>query len=124
MNATLWILQILLALAFAAHGWLFLSPPPDIAVLMDASYSRGFQIFMGIAEIAAAAGLILPGVTRILPQLVPAAAAGIVLIMIGAVGWHLMRSEFSSAAITLVLLAMAAFVAWMRWKVLPIRARA
>ena len=35
MNAFLWILQLLLAAAFLAHGLLFLSPPPEIAVQMN-----------------------------------------------------------------------------------------
>jgi uncharacterized membrane protein YphA (DoxX/SURF4 family) len=70
MNALLWILQILLAAAFAAHGWLFLSPPPDIAANMNTSLPRWFTLFLGVSEIAAAVGLILPRVTRILPWLV------------------------------------------------------
>ena len=31
MNIALWTLQVLLGIAFFAHGWLFLSPPPEIA---------------------------------------------------------------------------------------------
>ena len=76
MNITLWILQVLLALAFLAHGIMFLAPPPDIAVLMNAMLPRWFQLFLGVAEVLAAVGLTLPGLTRILPGLVPAAAVG------------------------------------------------
>jgi uncharacterized membrane protein YphA (DoxX/SURF4 family) len=61
MNIGLWILQVLVALAFAAHGWLFLAPPPEIKVQMDANLPQWFQLFMGIAELAAAVGLILRG---------------------------------------------------------------
>lgn len=124
MNAFLWILQLLLAAAFLAHGLLFLSPPPEIAVQMNESLPRWFQLFLGVAEVAAAAGLILPGVTRILPALVSWAAAGIVVVMVSATIWHIVRAEYSSAAITMVLLAMAAFVSYMRHKALPIRPRA
>jgi hypothetical protein len=52
------------------------------------------------------------------------AAAGVVVVMISATVYHVVRDEMGSAVITLVLLAMAAFVAYMRWKVLPIRPRA
>ena len=53
-------------------------------------------------EVAAAVGLTLPGITGILPSLVPAAALGVVIVMISATVYHLARAEFSSAAITAV----------------------
>ena len=123
MNIVLWVLQVLLAVAFFAHGWLFLSPPPEIAAQMNALLPRWFQLFLGVAEVLAALGLILPGLTRILPWLVTWAAAGIVIVMVSATALHVVRGEMSSAAITLLLLAMAAFVAYMRHRVLPIGAR-
>ena len=56
MNIVLWILQVLLALAFLAHGIMFLAPPPDIAVLMNEMLPRWFQLFLGVAEVLAARG--------------------------------------------------------------------
>jgi len=123
MNLVLWILQVLLAAAFLAHGWLLLTPPPDIAAQMLAVFPRWFWVSLGVAEVAAAVGLILPGVTRIKPWLVTWAAVGIMIVMVCATVYHLIRGEFSSAAITLVLLAMATFLARMRHRVLPIGAR-
>ena len=123
MNIMLWVVQVLLAIAFFAHGLLFLTPPPEIAVQMNASLPRWFQLFLGVAEVAAAVGLTLPGLTRILPWLVTWAAGGIVIVMVSATVYHLVRSEFSSAAITLLLLAMATWVAYMRHRVLPIGVR-
>jgi uncharacterized membrane protein YphA (DoxX/SURF4 family) len=123
MNILLWVLQVLLALAFLAHGWLFLSPPPEIAVQMNASMPRWFQLFLGVAEVLAGVGLTLPGLTRILPWLVTWAAGGIMIVTASATVFHLVRGEVSSAAITLLLLAMATFVAYMRHRVLPIGAR-
>ena len=123
MNIGLWILQVLLALAFLAHGWLFLSPPPDIKVQMDANLPRWFQLFLGVAEVAAGVGLILPGLTRILPFLVTWAAIGIMIVLVSATGYHLVRGEYSSSVITFVLLAMATFVAYGRQRLRPIAAR-
>src|SRR5262245_25247175 len=120
MNLMLWILQVLLAMAFLAHGWLFLAPPPDIAAQMNASLPRWFQLFLGVAEVLAAVGLTLPGLTRILPWLVTWAAAGIMIVLVSATAWHLVRGENSSAMITLLLLAVATFVAYMRQWVMPI----
>lgn len=123
MNIVLWVLQALLAAAFLAHGLLFLNPPADIVEQMNASLPRWFQLFLGVAEVLAAVGLILPAATRILPQLVTWAAAGIMIVMVSATIWHLVRAEYSSAAITLLLLAMATVVAYMRVRVVPIRPR-
>jgi uncharacterized membrane protein YphA (DoxX/SURF4 family) len=120
MNIVLWVLQVLLAVAFFAHGWLFLFPPAAVAEQMNASLPRWFQLFLGVAEVLAAVGLTLPGVTRIMPWLVTAAAAGIMIVTVSATAFHLVRGEMSSAAITLLLLAMATFVAYMRHRVLPI----
>jgi len=53
MNILLWILQVLLALAFLAHGWLFLSPPAELVEQMNASLPRWFQLFLGVAEVLA-----------------------------------------------------------------------
>ncbi len=123
MNIALWILQVVLALAFLAHGILFLVPPPDIAALMNAFLPRWFQLFLGVAEVLAAIGLTLPGLTRIMPGLVPAAAAGVMIVTVSATVLHLSRGEISSAATTFVLLLMAAFVAHGRWRRMPIAPR-
>ena len=124
MKILLWVLQALLAAAFLAHGVMLLFPPQAIAGLLLASFPRWFWVFLGVAEVAGAIGLIVPGITRIQPRLVPVAAAGLVVIMIGATTFHLQRGEISSAVTTVVLLAMASVVAYMRWRVLPIPPRA
>jgi uncharacterized membrane protein YphA (DoxX/SURF4 family) len=123
MNVTLWIVQVLLALAFVAHGVMLLAPPPEIAVLMNEVMPRWFQVFLGAAEVLAGVGLTLPGLTRIMPGFVPAAAAGIMIVMVAATVLHLQRGEYSSAAITVVLLLLATFVAYGRWRLVPIASR-
>lgn len=123
MNIVLWVLQVLLAVAFFAHGLLFLTPPPEIAVMMNESLPRWFQLFLGVAEVLAAVGLTLPGLTRVLPQLITWAAGGITIVMVSATVFHVVRGEMSSAAVTLLLLAMATFVASMRHRAVPIRPR-
>jgi hypothetical protein len=123
MNALLWVLQLLLAAAFLAHGWLFLAPPASIVEQMNASLPRWFQLFLGVAEVCAAIGLTLPGVTRIMPWLVWWAAAGIMIVLVSATIFHFARNEISSGFITLGLLAIASFVAYMRWRVMPIESR-
>ena len=123
MNIVLWVLQVLLAMEFAAHGWMMLFPPPEIAVQMDANLPRWFSLFIGVAEVAAAIGLILPAATRIMPVFVTWAAVGIVIIMVSATGYHAVRGEYSGAATTFVLLLMAAFLAYGRLRLRPITTR-
>src|SRR5688572_32152931 len=104
MNIVLWVLQLLLAAAFFAHGLLFLTPPPDIAVQMNASMPRWFQLSLGVAEILAAIGLILPGLTRILPWLVPWARAGFLSLLVCAPFFHFAPSDWSRPLTRLFLL--------------------
>jgi hypothetical protein len=113
----------LLALVFFAHGGLLLFPPAAIVDQMNASLARWFQVFLGVAEVLAAVGLTLPGVARIGPWLVSCAAAGVMVVMICATVFHVMRGEVSSAITTIVLLAVATFIAYMRWRVAPIPPR-
>jgi|SRR5262245_7492891 len=123
MNILLWILQSLLALAFLAHGLMMIVPPEAVAAQMNAALPRWLQLFIGTSEVVAAIGLTLPGITRVHPWLVSAAAVGLMIVMICATVFHLQRGEISSAISTLVLLALSTFVAYMRWRVLPIRSR-
>lgn len=123
MNIALWVVQVLLAVAFLAHGWLLLSPPPEIAVRMNEMLPRWFQLFLGVAEVLAGIGLTLPGLTKILPWLVSWAAVGVMIVLVSATVLHAVRGEISSAVITFVLLAMAAFVAYGRRRLRPIRSR-
>ena len=124
MNALLWVLQFFLALAFFAHGGLMLFPPAAVLEQMHAAgMPDAFRLFLGVAEAVAAFGLTVPGLTRIQTFWVPAAAAGIMIVMISATIFHVARGEISSAIVTAVLLLIATVVAYMRWRVMPIRPR-
>ena len=123
MNIALWILQVLLAAQFLWHGWIFVAPPAELVEIMNAEFAPWFRIFLGVAELLAAAGLILPGVTRILPWLTPLAAAGLMIVTVSATVLHLSRGEIGNAIFTAVLFVLVTFVAYMRWKVKPISPR-
>jgi uncharacterized membrane protein YphA (DoxX/SURF4 family) len=123
MNVLLWVLQALLAVAFLAHGWLFLFPPAEMVDVINAVIPPAFRVFIGVAEALAAVGLTLPGITRVLPWLIPLAAAGLMIVMLAATILHGMRGEVGSAITTAMLFVVATFVASMRWKVNPILPR-
>src|SRR5262249_11337836 len=123
MNIFLWVLQALLALAFLAHGLLLVFPPAAVVEQMNAALPRWFQLFIGVAELIAAVGLTLPGVTRIQTWLVPAAGGGLMIVMVGPRIFPLGGVEWSSGIPPAGLLVIAPFVAYRRWRVLPIRSR-
>ncbi len=64
--------------------------------------------------------MILPTLTGILPWLTPLAASGLALIMLLAAGFHLVRREYPNIVFNLVLFALAAFVAYGRFVVVPL----
>ena len=123
MNILLWVLQVLLAAMFAFHGWLLVSPPAELVEMMNSQMGREFRIFIGVAELLAVLGLILPGLTRIMPWLTAVTAACLMIVMGSATVFHFYRGETSSAISAFVLFALVTFVAYMRWKVKPIAPR-
>ena len=127
MNIVLWILQILLALAFLGAGGMKVMQPiealaPQMPWVLEVSPLLMVRL-PGIAEVLGALGLILPAVTRIQPKLVSLAAAGLALVMLLALIFHLTRGEFGGAVPPLVLGLLSAFVAYGRAKLAPIAPR-
>ncbi len=118
MNVVLWIIAGLLAAAFLAAGVTKLSQPKaKLAATMAwiESFSEGTIKTIGVLEVLAAVGLILPAALGIAPVLVPLAATGLVLLMVGAAITHARRRELAMIAGNLVLLALAVVVAWGRF---------
>jgi uncharacterized membrane protein YphA (DoxX/SURF4 family) len=118
MNIALWIIAGLLAVGFLASGAMKLIQPKeklpaDWGWVED--FSAGSIKAIGALEVLAAVGLILPAVLDIAPVLVPLAAVGLALLMVGAFTAHVRRREVQGIVMTLVLLALAVFVAWGRF---------
>ncbi len=124
MNIVLWIVQILLALAFLMAGTLKTTQPIErLAVRMNwvnAIKPPQLVRVIGTLEVLGAIGLILPAVTGILPWLTPVAAIGLVLTMIGAMILHTRIGEGSRIAPNVVLLLLAAFIVIGRFVVMPL----
>lgn len=120
MNILLWILQILLAAQFLQHGLIMVFPPAEYVEVMNATLGVGLRYFIGITELLAVVGLILPGILRIYTFLLPLTLAGLMIISASATVYHLFRNETSSAIYTAVLFIIITFVAYMRRKVKPI----
>jgi len=121
LNTVLWIVQVLLALLFIWAGGMKLILPleklagPPGSVVLPGLFVR----FIGVAELLGGLGLLLPGLLRIRTGLTPLAAAGLVIIMIGAVVVTIMGGQAGMAGIPLVTGLLAAFVAYGRWRLAP-----
>ncbi|MEU8384263.1 DoxX family protein [Streptosporangium sp. NPDC048865] len=118
MNIALWVVQGLLAAAFFLAGLIKATRPrTSLSGQMPwvEDFSDGQVKIIGILEVLAGLGLILPAVTGILPILTPIAATGLVITMIAAIFVHLRRKEYPGIVVNVVLLALAAFVAWGRF---------
>lgn len=125
MNFLLWFLQVLLALYFGFTGVMHFVVPPGLPAPMAWMYELpgSLHVLSGTAEILAALGLILPSLTRIASRLTPLAALGLVLVMAGAIVWHMGRGELASILMNVTLAVLAAFVAYGRWRLRPVVSR-
>ncbi len=122
-NIALWIVQILLALAFVMAGSLKATQPIE-KLATNMGFVKDFAPWtvrvIGVLEILGAIGLILPAVTGIWPWLTPVAAIGLVLTMVGAMITHGRRGEFPNMGTNVVLLLLALFVVYGRFVVAPL----
>ena len=126
MNKALWVVQVLVGLLFMFAGGSKLVMGADQLQQMQAgqavTFSLGFLRFIGVAEILGGLGLILPGLLRIRPGLTPLAAAGLIVIMIGATVVTLKNGMAGAAAIPALVGLLCAFIAYARWTLAPLRA--
>ena len=123
MNIALWIVQGLLAALFLFAGGMKLVTPIE-AMTQQMAFPGLFLRFIGVVEVLGGLGLILPGLFRIRPGLTPLAAAGLVIIMIGATGITASSGDIKAALMPLVVGLLSVFVAYGRWKIVPHRDRA
>jgi uncharacterized membrane protein YphA (DoxX/SURF4 family) len=127
MNILLWIIQVLLALLFLFAGGTKLVLPVEVLNAMGSPnqvHLPGLLLkLVGLFEVLGALGLILPGLVRVKTGLTPLAAAGLVIIMIGAVVLTIIGDGITMAIFPLVVLFLVAFVAYGRWRVAPLASR-
>jgi uncharacterized membrane protein YphA (DoxX/SURF4 family) len=118
MNVALWILQLLLAFAFVSHAFLMLRPSPErlqSGMKYVLEMPAGLRLFAGVAEGLGGLALVFPALFRILDWLTPPAAAGLALLMLGAIVFHLQRREYPNIGLNAVLGVLAVVVAWGRF---------
>lgn len=119
MNITLWIIAGLLAVGCLASGAKKVVQSRQQLVAggwgWADDFSSGTVRTVGVLEVLAGIGLVLPAAVGIAPVLVPLAALGLVLVMVGAIVTHARRHESNAIVVNVVLLVLAAFVVWARF---------
>jgi uncharacterized membrane protein YphA (DoxX/SURF4 family) len=119
MNIVLWVVAGLLAAAFLGAGVMKLTQPKEKLAASGMAWTEDFSAGaikgIGALEVLGAIGLILPAALDVLPVLVPLAATGLALTMIGAIVVHARRGEWQAIAPGAVLFVLSAFVAWGRF---------
>ena len=125
MNIALWVVQVLLGVVFLGQGILKFAAPDGLPAMLSWVYdvTGPGAVALGVAELAAAAGMILPGLTGIQPRLTSLAALGLVVVMAGAIVFHVGREEYQQIGFNVLLLVMAGFVAYGRWRLVPVKSR-
>ncbi|QKZ14131.1 DoxX family protein [Spirosoma sp. KUDC1026] len=123
LNLTLWIAQLLTAILLLWAGYVKIAKPiTELAAMWPwaGEVSATFVRFTGVIDLLGALGLILPAALRIQPRLTPVAAVGIILLMICATVFHLLRGEGANIGFNIGVIVIAAFIAWGRFTKAPI----
>ena len=118
MSTTLWVVAWVLAVAFFMSGMMKITQSkeklaPKMAWVEGVSEAQIKGI--GLAEVLGAIGVVVPGLAGVATVLVPLAATGLGLVMVGAMITHARLKENSQIVVNVVLFALAAFVAWGRF---------
>ena len=120
LNVVLWIIQALLALLFLFAGVVKLVIPMA-AMAKQTGLPGEFLRFIAVCEVLGALGLLLPGILRIKTSLTPLAASGLVIIMIGATWISVVHVSVPAGFFPFIVGVLAAFVAYGRAKIAPLR---
>jgi uncharacterized membrane protein YphA (DoxX/SURF4 family) len=117
MNIVLWIIQALLALLFLFAGTMkFIMSVADMNKQAPVALPGWFLHFIAVCEILGALGLILPLLLGIKPRLTPLAAAGLTVIMAGAIAVALIGGVPSQAILPVIVGVLCILVAYARWR--------
>ena len=121
LNALLWVVQVLLSVLFVFAGGMKLVVPIE-ALAGPVALPGLFLRFIGVAELLGGLGLVLPGLLRIRTALTPLAAAGRVIIMIGATGIMLLTGPVGPALAPFTVGLLATWIAYGRTRLAPLSA--
>ncbi|SHN10327.1 DoxX family protein [Chitinophaga sp. CF418] len=119
MNIILWIAQVFLAAGFLwAAAMKLLQPIEKLAAMWPwtGQVSPLIVRLLGVIDLLGALGLILPSLLRIKPGLTAITAIAIIVLMICASVFHIVRGEAAVIGFNIFFALLAAFIAWGRLK--------
>ena len=123
MNGLLWIVQAVLAIKLASvsytHAFRRSLPTMQEAIKRLGKSSRPVLALVAVSTFLAAVGLILPGVLGVFPRITPVTAGILSILLVASLFFHLVSREKPKIFVSIVLFALAAFVAWGRWTLFP-----
>jgi hypothetical protein len=119
MDTVITVIQVFLTLGFAVSGLIKLTIPyAKFAKLPGAAWVSDFKPahirLIGVLEVCAAVGIMVPLFVHSLTMLTPLASVGLALVMAGAMATHLRRVEYWPMVVNLIYLGLALFVAYGR----------
>lgn len=122
MHRRLWAAQIVIGLFFVFIGIQHLVVPDGLPSQLEWMYdlSTPLHLVTGVAEILGGLGLILPGLTKIGTRLTPLAALGLMVLMTGAIIWHIRRGELFNVGTNLVVIIILAYIGYGSWRAQPL----
>jgi DoxX-like family len=126
LNITLWIVQGLTAALMLMSAFMKIATPiSELSVKWKWTGELPETVvrLLGVLDLLGGIGIILPALLKIKPSLTPLAALGVVLLMISASVFHISRGEASVIGFNIILMLLASFIAWGRYKKLPILTR-
>ncbi|MBM7567114.1 DoxX family protein [Paenibacillus sacheonensis] len=113
MNIALWIVQGIACAGFVFSGWMkaFRHEKAAASWPWAKDVPRGLVVFIGLAELVGAVGLIVPEAANLAPALTPIAAIGLAAIVLLGALFHVKRKEYTDIGVNIVFLALALFIA-------------
>jgi uncharacterized membrane protein YphA (DoxX/SURF4 family) len=118
VNIVLWILQVILGIFFVLHAYLMLRPSPkrlQSGMNYILEMPAALRWFTGVAEGLAGLALVFSPLVHPLALLAPVAAVGLLIVMLGAIVFHVMRREYPNIGLNAFLGLLAALVVWGRF---------
>lgn len=115
MNALLWTLQVLLAAIFLASGLAKISMPRERLLATGQTGIAPFPMpvvrVTALCELLGAIGIVLPRLVGVAQFVIPAAATGLAIVMVGAMASHAHLREPRSVAVNVAIFVAAVTVA-------------
>ena len=119
METVIWIAQGLLAAVLVMAGSMKLAQPKERLAASGQAWVEDFDAQqvkgIGVLEVLAAIGLVLPAALDLVPILTAIAASGVVLLMLVAGATHLRRGELQMLPVNVLIGAVALFMAIARF---------